>query len=51
MLQFLYTYPEWLLMPTYAVVLGMALVKGEWGKVLYWIGVIILTIGILKMKG
>lgn len=40
-----------LLMCEYAILLGVYAFEGNWGKVVYWTGAIIISLGVLMMKG
>lgn len=43
--------PEWILMPIYIVGFLFYLWKGETGKTFYWLGVVILNYGLMRMNG
>lgn len=44
--------PEWLPLIVNLVMLAIYIVKrSEQGKILYWLGACLLTVGILKMRG
>lgn len=44
-------YPEIVALAVNITMAVMFLVKGEEGKVLYWSGAALLTLGLLKMRG
>lgn len=45
------TYPELLPLTVNVIMAGVAASKGEFGKMTYWIGASILTVGIMLMRG
>ena len=44
-------YPELVPLIVNLFMVGAAAAKGEWAKMVYWMGTVILTLGLLFMKG
>ena len=51
MIRFLLYHPEVLNLILNLFAMGVYRVRQEWGKVWYWGGAVMLTVGLLKMRG
>lgn len=45
-----YLFVMWFLQLQYLVLLALALTGGNWAKVVYWLGVIIINFGVMYLK-